>query len=371
MGTMSLYRCIKRHVYRACKAIGLFRLARRATRRGLRILCYHGFSVFDEHDFLPRTFIRAQTFEKRLAYLKKHGFPVLRLNAALELLSRGKLPPCATLITIDDGFASSFSLARAALMRHSFPATVYVTTYYSARERPVFRLAVQYLFWKGIGKESLDLSGLVENNARVAPIAAPEERKACMWEIIHFGERSRNEEERASMLATLGGRLGVDAETLIRTRMFHLMNFREIAEMHSSGIDIQLHTHRHCFPLDEERAKQEIIDNRKALASIVSGPLEHFCYPSGIWSETQWRWLRELGIKSAVTCDPGLNYADGTALALRRFIDGEDVSMIEFEAELCGFSEIMRRIGAALLPGRAHRPAEAADRYYRTTGTAA
>lgn len=62
---------------RVSKALGLFRLARRITPRGLRILCYHSVALENEYTFLPKMFVSPQTFERRLSFLADQAFPVL------------------------------------------------------------------------------------------------------------------------------------------------------------------------------------------------------------------------------------------------------------------------------------------------------
>src|SRR6516162_11432115 len=106
---------------------------------------------------------------------------------------------------------------------------------------------------------------------------------------------------------------------------------------------------------DREKVEWEIAKNRAVLERLVSRPLEHFCYPSGAYalpdgrllfaSElNQGEWLAALGVKSATTIEPGLNYPDTPRFALRRLMDGHPVSDIEFEAEMTGFMEIVRAV---------------------------
>src|SRR6516165_4318910 len=106
---------------------------------------------------------------------------------------------------------------------------------------------------------------------------------------------------------------------------------------------------------DREKVEWEIAKNRAVLERLVSRPLEHFCYPSGAYalpdgrllfaSElNQGEWLAALGVKSATTIEPGLNYLDTPRFALRRLMDGHPVSDIEFEAEMTGFMEIIRSL---------------------------
>jgi hypothetical protein len=46
--------------------------------------------------------------------------------------------------------------------------------------------------------------------------------------------------------------------------------------------------------------------------------------------------LRELGVRSATTCDAGLASSRSEPLLLPRVLDGEQVTAVEFEAWLCG-----------------------------------
>jgi hypothetical protein len=59
-----------------------------------------------------------------------------------------------------------------------------------------------------------------------------------------------------------------------------------------------------------------------------------------------------LGVKSATTIDPGLNYSHTSRFALRRLVDGGPVSEIEFAAEMTGFMELVRLLRRGLRGGR-------------------
>jgi hypothetical protein len=154
---------------------------RDSSRAGLRILCYHGFSLAGrKREFRPGLFIRKATFEGRLRHLEAHGYPILTLEQASRLLVKGGLPPNAVVITIDDGFYGVLKLAAPMLKRHEFPATLYVTSYYSLKGTPVFRLAVQYIFWKTTAA-TLDTEGLgLPLSSAVVGIRGPECER-WMW----------------------------------------------------------------------------------------------------------------------------------------------------------------------------------------------
>ncbi len=144
----------------------------------------------------------------------------------------------------------------------------------------------------------------------------------------------------------LAERLDVDYDRVVRERVFNLVTLEEIQEMAAAGV--QVHTHHHQFPNDEAVARRQLADNRALLEPLTGRRLEHFCYPSGYWSARHWPWLSSAGFKTATTCEPGFNYPETPPLALRRFLDGEHISDLEFEAEMCGYKEILRRGRAGL-----------------------
>jgi len=337
-----IYMLIKRICLRLCKYAGLFRLARALTRRRLRILCYHGFAVGEEARARPGLFMSAATFSRRLHTITRMGMNVIPLQTALEAMNEGHLPDMSLVITIDDGFYSTCKVAIPLLEKHGFPATVYVTSYYCINQHPVFRLAVQHMFVL-TERCFLNTSGLTEDPQHERAIGSAKERHACAWEIIRYGEQCDSEKQRSQILQDLARRLEIDLQELIRTRGLHIMSRDEVRKIADAGYDVQLHTHRHRLPLDGEQILREIEDNRAVLARLVRRPLVHLCYPSGVWSKGQFPWLEKAGIASATTCDVGLNDCRTPTLALRRFLDTEFVSAIEFEAELSGFMDLLRQ----------------------------
>ena len=125
--------------------------------------------------------------------------------------------------------------------------------------------------------------------------------------------------------------------------MLHLMTPEELRALADAKVHVELHTHRHTFPSDNQAlAEREIADNRAALKRWLSLETRHFCYPSGMWDERQWAWLESMNVKSSTTCVPGLNSHDTPRHALRRFLDGENIHELEFEAALSGFSDLLR-----------------------------
>jgi peptidoglycan/xylan/chitin deacetylase (PgdA/CDA1 family) len=341
-----LRRGAKRALYRAARAVGLFRLARRLMRKGLRILCYHGVAMDDEARFSPHTFITPETLRERLDYLADQKYPVLGLEDAVTRLRKKDLPPGAVVITFDDGFYSTAAVAVPMLRERRQPVTIYVTTYHCIKETPGFQLLIQYMFWKSPRTEVDfgDIGGL-----DLGPVSLDDKSGGfAMGMLMGLGGDGSTEPERCNYARQIGERLGVDYDEIVRSRLMSVVTTEEVRRLAAEGVDIQLHTHRHRFPADEAAVLKEIADNRAVLEPLVGRPLRHFCYPSGVYHPAALPWLAAAGVETATTCVPGLNYAKTPRLLLRRFLDGENISQIEFEAEVSGFAEVMRRLRRAL-----------------------
>jgi peptidoglycan/xylan/chitin deacetylase (PgdA/CDA1 family) len=250
------------------------------------------------------------------------------------------LPKNSVAITIDDGFYSTARVAIPILEKYKFPATLYATTYYMQHPHPIFRLVVQYMFWKTrltnaafsgyLGLEgAFDLTNASGNDALV-------------WRIIEHGERNCSEDERRSICVRLGQLLDVSYDEIAQSRILDLLTPSELRAATMSGVNIELHTHRHRFPKDDESgALREIADNRRALQAWLPGAFTHFCYPSGLHDERQWPWLQASGIVTATTCLPGSNSRRTPRNKLRRLLDAHAVHPLEFEASLSGFSDLL------------------------------
>lgn len=90
--------------------------------RTLAILCYHRFD-----DSRSKLSVSARDFAEQMQYLAANGYRVVSLKDVPAML-RGEapMPPKAVVITIDDGYRSTFDTAYPILLRHRFPATVFL-----------------------------------------------------------------------------------------------------------------------------------------------------------------------------------------------------------------------------------------------------
>jgi peptidoglycan/xylan/chitin deacetylase (PgdA/CDA1 family) len=335
-------------ILRIAKWTGLFALARRLTARDLRILCYHGGALRDEHRFSPGLFMSRETFTDRMDFLKRHRYPVLTLDQAIQSLERGDWPNAATVITIDDGWLGTYSVMAPVLKDYGFPATLYAATYYLERQTQVFNVAANYVLWRA-RDQTLDLAGLADGLSGRHLLIDAAQRSVVRDKLVACADSMSSAEERQELFRRVCAAVGLDASEIEDARICCFMNAEEAANLKHHGIDLQLHSHRHTFPADNfELARREIEDNRRALALLGGEERVHFCYPSGDYEAWQIAWLPQLGIRSATTIRGGFTRAGSSPFELRRFLDSERVSPLEFEAEMSGFFELIRRCGYAI-----------------------
>lgn len=331
------------------RAVGLFALARRLTANRLRIVCYHGVALGDEYVFRGTLFMSPRTLGQRLDVLAR-DYPVLPLGEAVERLYRGDLPPCATALTMDDGWYNAWREGLPLFRRLRLPLTVYVASHNMLEQTPVFDVMAAYMIWRSPVRE-LDLAAVgVPEGGRHALPARSAEAVAALSAHAHGLPRQAV----LDLMAALGRALDVDAETLLAERRFHLMTPEEVTASVRDGFDIQLHSHSHDLPVDDPaRVATEIEENRRALEPLTGRPLEHLCYPSGVHDGVIIDTVRRLGLRSATTVERGLNDARTDPLRLRRILDGEHLHPVEFEAEMAGLGDLTRELARrfGLRPG--------------------
>ncbi len=311
---------------RATKALGLFRLSRMLTARGVRVLCYHAAWLEPDGYSGDSMFIRAETFERRLEQLEALGYSVISLSDAVKgLAGRRLLPENPVVITIDDGWLSTRQALLPMLARRRMPVTLYCDTANLLGQEVIANMMALH-FWNRCGEE------------RKTAAARAAYEKACDFAIPMA--------DRIAGLEDLAKEIGVDLAPYLSNRRFIYMTPEELREASESGVDVQLHTHNHSlYDFSEEAIAREIETNREVLAKITGKPKEafvHFCYPSGMVHEQSGARLEAVGVSSAVTLAGGLAFPGADLHYLPRITDGDQLTDLMFEAEMSGFMYIAR-----------------------------
>ena len=334
----------KRAALSSLKTSGLFSVVRNSRWRSQRllILAYHGISLDDEHEWDASLYMSADLFRRRMQLLKNSNCAVLPLSEAVRRLYDGDLPDRCVALTFDDGNYDFYKQAHPIIREFGFPVTVYLTTFYSHYDKPVFDVVSSYLLWKGRNAR-LDFKKITgqEMQFDLSDTAA---RSKAVDELRGFASANKlSAEEKNSLMASVAEQLKIDYDALVARRLLQILSPGEVKTLASSGVDIQLHTHRHRTPKDRSLFLREIEDNRKSIQAMTNVSATHFCYPSGVYDEAFLPWLEEAGIVSATTCETGFASRESHPLLLPRLLDVSGLSDIEFEGWLTGVSAALPR----------------------------
>ena len=91
------------------------------------ILAYHGITA--DGEACRKVSVTKKAFARQMAYLKDEGFTVIGFDDLIGFMKgRRSLPKKSVIITIDDGFRSSYDIAFPILRKHGYKATVFVYT---------------------------------------------------------------------------------------------------------------------------------------------------------------------------------------------------------------------------------------------------
>lgn len=317
------------------KWLGFFSLMRYITRDGVRILCYHGIWLGDEGYPGDALFMKQKTFKLRMDSLRKWNFPTVSLNQAVAGLLGEKLPSCPVAVTIDDGWYSTYAVMWPILKKQEIPATLYCDSAHLMKRKPIPHVAARYV-------RILAESGFT-GRAFTSELYQSRLYKSAI-------SNTGDVEERLSIVKQLADIVSIDIDRYFENKTFNYMLPEQLTEAFSEGLDVQLHTHNHLMHgCNAEKVCTEIEENRDHLSRLLGAKPEHFkhfCYPSGQTSTDIGGILAGMGIISSTTTEQSIAHPGINIQFLPRLMDGEHLTMIEFEAELCGVMDFLRKLAS-------------------------
>ncbi|TWJ17317.1 polysaccharide deacetylase family protein [Geobacter argillaceus] len=126
------------------------------------------------------------------------------------------------------------------------------------------------------------------------------------------------------------------------------LTHQQILEMYSHGWEFGSHTvsHPHLPQVATELKRLELAESRQALATIIDGSVDFFCYPYGEYDQETIKQLAELGYRAACSNRPGANglaAVENPYLLRRTEIGGFD-TLEDFRLKLGGAFDLFHQI---------------------------
>ena len=241
-----------------------------------KVLAYHRIIDPEElgYPIEAPMFVRPKTFEMHCQILRKY-FNVIPLSTLLNAIEKQKagieesLPPNAVVITFDDGWIDNYQNALEILKRQNLPASVFLTTSY---------IGTNKLFWSDYYAQS---------------------RRGYSQEQLLNELNELKRKDRTQRLKIIEQTIS-DAQAKNPAPQF--LNWEQIREMHSAGIEFGSHTHSHVFldELESPDIHRELKSSFEAMEKNQIPALNCLCYPNGFCSQASHEALREFGVKHAI-----------------------------------------------------------------------
>ena len=89
----------------------------------LPIVMYHR---IDDRAHLSRLSVCPESFERQIAFLKKRGYNVVRLEDIPKIIKSKNIPRRTIAITFDDGYENNYTCAYPVLKKFRIPATIFI-----------------------------------------------------------------------------------------------------------------------------------------------------------------------------------------------------------------------------------------------------
>ena len=318
-------------------------LSRRTRKRSLLIITYHSVLPYSEkfNNFDYRNCVTSENFREQLKFLKKK-YNVVTMKEAEERLKADRLSGYECVITFDDGFRNNHAHAMPLLVEAGLSAVFYISTAFIGRREMLWTEKVNAILLNADvpsvtihlgGEYKLPLGNRLEREN--ASVKVRTILKYKPWQVQENVVRELMEETGYEPRM-------VDADP----ERYAFMNWDEVREMASAGMEIGSHTHNHYLlnMLSEEESYRELKVSRERIEKELGTSCTLFSYPNGAegnFLPVHFRQLEELGYSSAVTQIPGVNHPGDNIYALNRTNISARMDMAVFKSYLAGTQKLL------------------------------
>lgn len=285
----------------------------------VRILAYHSIakegsaeSLFSGDEF--RT--APADFENQVRYLLGLGYRFSTLSDYLAALTSAmKLPRRTAILTFDDGFRSHYTDAFQILKKYGAKATFYPILECLGQDK----ISWIHKFHRYVNKYGHDgFADMAKDYLESRDLA----RCKTALDIVYCFITNTEPGKKQGIISRIDNEFGFDesSERSLAARIY--LNWNEIKEMSSYGMEIGLHTISHIPVNSRYFNTSEIPHGKNMLQDQLQRRVFSFSYPFGIYSDDCIAELKRSGFMGAVVTKYGSNARRNDPFLLRRINTG-------------------------------------------------
>lgn len=341
---------MKSLLLKALYFLQIHRLIRYLWKEKVIILMYHGFTKKEANEGIEnyqRKHLYIGRFQSQLGYLKKHH-PIISLEELVDAYLHGKkIPPRSVVITIDDGYQSSYRLAFPVLKQLRVPATVFLATDFIDNKTFLWTDRTEYAINQAEpSRFDLKAGSVSDRGFSLAVEFDDQESRVTCEKQIRMKLKTVPQELRPKIIEILEQRVGRKLSLESNSpEIYRALEWFEINEMiHSGLISIGSHSHSHVIltKCDPETVERELRFSKEIIEKRTGSSCRLFCYPNGevgdFNHETK-SCLKELGYTCGLTTVPGVNDKNSDVFELKRRGTPWGGSEAEFVMNLYGITQ--------------------------------
>lgn len=246
----------------------------------------------------------SQQFEQKLLWFKNR-YNLISLKDLREHLYDGKPLKKACMLSVDDGWRSTYDVIYPVMKKHNVPFTIFVSPY-------VMETGMNFWYYTMRFCNEDELKNIIIKRRYFA-----EDVRKYPCDLI-FKEILIDE-----VYDVLSEYLKTYPEMQI-PRGF--MNTQEVLELHNSGL-VEIGAHTMMHPIlkaeDDKRALSEIEESTEKLSVILNNQVKSFAYPNGIenvdYGLRDQNYAKAAGIDIAFSVDPGVISSKTNPLSIPRW----------------------------------------------------
>lgn len=256
---------------------GAIRIGRKIFSKSLTVLNYHRIDDpyrkgFDS--FQPNISAHPAEFDRQMDYLSR-WFNVVSLQEVVHWLNGHQtLPPYAALITFDDGYLDNYTTAYPILRRHKFPAVIYLTSGHIETDAPFYWDLAAYCFFH----TKVDRVLFPNDTERFWKNSGELDKVSKSW---IESMKALPETQKQKWVSRLPNQLDVSIPHNYFRKL--MMNWDQIRELYSNGIEFGGHTINHPIlsRISLDQARMEIEGSKADIERELGQTIFSFAYPNG------------------------------------------------------------------------------------------